>query len=104
MTRLEGIQERVIAVMQEIMTEQGVPQQHFNPERIKKIVKATTETYSTGTFTLGAGASQIFNHNLGYIPSVTLVSSSDCFISGLTDTIVQITSDGGATNVIAYCH
>lgn len=104
MTRLEGIQERVIAVMLEIMAEQGAATQNFDTDRVKRIVKATTETYSTGTFTLGAGASQVFNHNLGYIPSVTLVSSSDCFISGLTDTAIQITSDGGATNVIAYCH
>jgi hypothetical protein len=72
--------------------------------------KNLTETKSFGPFTLGASLSVTFPHNLNYIPSVTIVNSSD----GLSDLRIIFLTDTGVTiynagvlcsaTCYVYCH
>lgn len=111
-TREQGIKQKLIDYTLKVL-KAADPKAKISDEQ-KKLCEDTaknlTETKSFGPFVLGAGGSVAFDHELGYIPSVTVVNSADTLsdlkIIFLTDNQVGIYNAGAisTTTCFVYCH
>jgi hypothetical protein len=83
----------------------------IDDEKINEFVKATTEVkYFTGQIPVYVTSSDLilYTHDLGYIPSVTLVCphiNADIKIATLTTTQISVWNNGSTTGTVhLYLH